>query len=792
MLTPKDFPSSEEILSREFVDSYRNKPVPWGFNGLGYVVYKRTYARTKPDGTTEEWYETIERCIRGLQKIGACYTKQEAKTLFDKVFNLKCCFSGRGLWQLGTPTVDLVGMDSLLNCWGTKISSIDDLIFVLTESFLGGGVGCNVSREYTQELPRVKRDVSVRVLNTKDADYIIPDSKEGWCEFFRRLLEAYLITGKSFTASTYCIRNAGEPIKTFGGIAPGPKPLIDATHEICAIFEKRSGKKLRTEDVCDIITICGQMIKSGGVRRTALILGGDPDDIGYLNLKRWDLDTIPNYRSNSNNSILCPYYSYISPRFWEGYRGNGEAYGLLNLRLSRKIGRLGETSFDGFNLTDESIIIFNPCISENTNVLTDNGYKLVKDLVNTNVNIVVDSDIIKTSGFFKTDYKELFKLKTKDGHCLDCTEDHKIAILLDNSIIWKEARYITENDKIVVYNHTNPKQFRYSYLDSIDSIGYQDVYDITVPDKHCFYANNILVHNCGEATLADKECCNLAELVINNISSLEEMIECALLIYKGQKAIAGGRYLHDATNKIVHKNMRLGMSITGICQRLDVFESWSDNTYRALRKFDKEWSNQRGWPQSIRLTTEQPSGTKGLMFGSTPGGHPGYSEFFIRRIRFSSNDPLIGSLKKLGYHTEYEIRFDGSYNHDIVVIDFPCKFDSNTQVADKNFSAIHQLELVKSIQKNWADQAVSVTVYYKPDELSDIQKWLSENYDNNIKSVSFLLHQDHNFKQAPYEAISESKYMELLSSLESLSTLSITTDGEMTNEECAGGVCPVR
>ncbi len=102
------------MFSDEFIDRYSKTQPNWGFNGLGYIVYKRTYARKKDDGTTEEWYETVKRCIEGAQKIGAEYTQDEAERLFDYVFNLKCNFSGRALWQLGTKTAQYG--DSLNNC----------------------------------------------------------------------------------------------------------------------------------------------------------------------------------------------------------------------------------------------------------------------------------------------------------------------------------------------------------------------------------------------------------------------------------------------------------------------------------------------------------------------------------------------------------------------------------------------------------------------------------------------------------------------------------------------------
>ena len=78
--------AQEEILTTDFLKKYKNKQPKWGYNGLGYIVYKRTYSRVKKNGLVEEWPETIARCINGAQKIGAGYTKKEAERLFDLVF----------------------------------------------------------------------------------------------------------------------------------------------------------------------------------------------------------------------------------------------------------------------------------------------------------------------------------------------------------------------------------------------------------------------------------------------------------------------------------------------------------------------------------------------------------------------------------------------------------------------------------------------------------------------------------------------------------------------------------
>jgi ribonucleoside-triphosphate reductase len=658
---------STEIISEKFANKYINKQPNWGFNGLGYIVYKRTYARLKEDGKTEEWHETVRRCINGAQKIGANYTQEEAEQLFDLIFNLKCNFAGRMLWQLGTPTVDRFGANSLLNCWNVSMNSVRSFLFLFENLMLGGGVGFSIRREDIHELPRIKKGVNITHKNTKDADFIVPDSREGWIRLLEKVLEAFFVNGKSFNYSTILIRGAGERIGGFGGIASGPQILLDGIEKINKIFQNREGKKLRSIDVLDICNIIGGIVVSGNVRRSAQIAIGDPDDYLFLRAKNWSLGNIPNWRAMSNNTIYADDFSHISNEIWNnGYMldpetgfAKGEPYGFFNLPLSQKFGRL------------------------------------------------------------------------KDGPMKD------------------SSLYPTDEDNVV---GTNP---------------------------------------CGEISLASYECCNLSELYLNNISSKEELVLCAKLLYKTQKAIAALPFIHEETNKIVHKNMRLGLGVTGICQSLDKIE-WLDTCYKELRKFDKEWSKERGWNRSIKLTTIKPSGTLSLLGGSTPGVHPAYSKYYIRRVRMASNDQLVTYCRDLGYNVEYVLNFDGSENHDTVVVEFPCETPDGALFAD-DMGVIKQLEMVKKLQEVWSDNAVSVTAYYSEEELSALKQWLSENYENGIKSVSFLLRQKHGFKQAPYEEISKEQYEIKKSKVKPVINVNHNIGSEaLEGIECEGGACPIK
>jgi ribonucleoside-diphosphate reductase alpha chain len=639
------------LLTPEFIDTYKSKTSPWGFGGLGEVVYLRTYSRPIEElGRNETWTETITRAINGAVEIGTPLTQDEAEKLFDHMFNLRCSLSGRALWQLGTPLVKKFNATSLNNCYFTNIESIEDFELLFEYLMLGGGVGFSVERSKIHELPKVKTGVSITHERSNDADIIVPDSRQGWKRLLHAVLKSYFDTGKSFSYSTILIREFGAPLKTFGGTASGPGALIDGIADICKVMQNREGKKLRSVDVLDICNIIGRIVVSGSSRRSAQIAIGDPDDVLFIRAKNWSTGTIPAWRANSNNSIYADAYEEIMPELWKGYDGSGEPYGLVNRKLARSYGRLGERA------VDNSIEGFNPC---------------------------------------------------------------------------------------------------------------------------------------AEIGLADGESCNLSTIFLPNVESLAQLKEISTLLYKVQKQITRLEYPYAKTTEIVRKNARLGQSITGVLQVSEEKVAWLDEAYKHLKAYDEAYSQERGWPASVRLTTVQPSGTLSLLPGVTPGIHPGYARFYIRRVRFGASDPLVEACRKRGYKVQWDIGIDGREDHTRYVVDFPCTSPDGAVLA-ANMTAVEQLEWVKKMQTVWADNAVSVTVYYRKEELPAIQEWLSKNYDKGVKSVSFLLHSDHNFPLPPYEEITEDQYEKLLSKVDFTVPLQTFTGEMLDLDNCATGACPVR
>jgi len=333
---------------------------PWG--EIGYPVYKRTYARRLKEednnSDTEEFVDTVNRVVKACKtqlKVG--FTEEEEKQLTRDLLELKGSVAGRFWWQLGTKTVNKLGLPSLQNCAFTTVNEpIRPFTWAMDLLMLGCGVGFNIQKENVFQLPPVtKKRVKIVRQDDASADYIVPDTREGWVKLLGKVLKAYFYDGDGFTYSTHCVRGYGAVIKGFGGTASGAEILVEGMMDICGVLDKKRGKRLQPVDCLDIMCIIGKIVVAGNVRRSALIAIGDATDLDYLKAKRWDLGNIPNWRANANLSVVCNEISELPELFWDGYNGNGECYGLINLNLSRECGRLGETQYP-----DHRIAGYNP------------------------------------------------------------------------------------------------------------------------------------------------------------------------------------------------------------------------------------------------------------------------------------------------------------------------------------------------------------------------------------------------------------------------------------------------
>jgi ribonucleoside-triphosphate reductase len=294
---------------------------------------------------------------------------------------------------------------------------------------------------------------------------------------------------------------------------------------------------------------------------------------------------------------------------------------------------------------------------------------------------------------------------------------------------------------------------------------------------------------CAEQTLEKYETCCLAEVFLPNIASAAELRDVVTLLYRINKHSLRLPCHNKETEEVVHRNMRMGVGVTGYLQATEEQKGWLSNAYVELRKYDKEYSKAHGWPVSIKLTTCKPSGTLSLLPGVTPGVHPGYARYMIRRIRIAAEHPLVQVCRDHGYPVEFQRNFDKTPDYSTQVVEFPFSYPEGTVMAS-SLTALDQLEFVRRLQTEWSDNSVSCTVYYKLEELPTIQAFLKKNYNKGFKTLSFLLHSGHGFDQAPYEEITKEDFENRL--LSSQLITSISSAEFESADECASGVCPIK
>ena len=370
-------------LSEDFVNKYNNIPAPFGFsdagsNSLGEITFIRTYSRMKEDGTKERWHEVCRRVIEGMYSVQKNHAKdnrlpwndnkaqKSAQEAFQRMFELKWTPPGRGLWAFGTPmTMEKRNSASLQNCAMVSTRDIDRndpgalFAWVMDALMLGIGVGFDT----------IGQDKNMPIYGPTEPENIwdIPDTREGWVDSVRMLLNSYLRPNQSIQKFNYdLIRPLGAPIKGFGGIASGPAPLIALHDKINNVVGARTGETLDSRAIVDIVNLIGTCVVSGNVRRSATLALGSPGDDTFINLKNpevfpernsYDQDK-PGWAWMSNNSIAAEvgtkYEDYV-----DLIADNGEP-GFIWLDVARNFGRLADPA-DG---KDSRVMGFNPCAEQ--------------------------------------------------------------------------------------------------------------------------------------------------------------------------------------------------------------------------------------------------------------------------------------------------------------------------------------------------------------------------------------------------------------------------------------------
>ena len=264
-------------------------------------IHLSRYARWDYDkGRRETWYETIERYFDFFtehleETCGYVLTNGERVDLENSVKELNVMPSMRCLMTAG-PALKKENVSGY-NCSYVKVDnqrSFDEILYVLMN---GTGVGFSVEEAYTNQLPIVPDQ-----LYETDTTIVVADSKLGWARAFKELI-SLLYGGHIPKWDISKVRPAGAPLKTFGGRASGPDPLVDLFNFTVGTFKTAVNRKLKPIECHDIVCKTAEIVVVGGVRRSALISLSDLNDREMRFAKSgqwWEKDK---QRSLANNSV---------------------------------------------------------------------------------------------------------------------------------------------------------------------------------------------------------------------------------------------------------------------------------------------------------------------------------------------------------------------------------------------------------------------------------------------------------------------------------------------------------
>ena len=737
-------------LDQGYIDQVKQNVTPhWG--ELGWVTYKRTYARWLPEkNRSENWDETVKRVIEGNINLDPRLKDSpstevvneltnEAKDLFKLVYGLGATPSGRNLWVSGTDYQKRNG-DSLNNCWFIAIRPqkygdshiVPDYLnqdqeavsmpfsFLFDESMKGGGVGFSVVQDNIKKIPAVDNKIDLTIVidkksasyadsvklgatdkaewakqNEDKSDYIyynLPDTREGWVLANARLIDMHFNQTNSENKTKLVldisrIRPYGAKIHGFGGTASGPMPLVEMLFDINNIINNRVNSNLTSVDCTDICNLIGKTVVAGNVRRSAELALGTSTDQDFITMKQ-DKDKLYHHRWASNNSVAIDSKFNEYEPIANGIRENGEP-GIVNLDLSRNYGRI----IDGYQKDiDGDVEGTNPC----GEISLGNGEPC---------NLFEVFPYIAEQENW--DLKDVFRLATRF------------------------AKRVTFSD-----------------------------YDWEISRNIIYKNRRIGVSMSG-----------IQDWLLNDL---------------GHRVVTG---FEDGTDEETGEKIKKPIYDP---QGIKMVTA----AYQAVIAADKEYSKTLNCNESIKHTTVKPSGTVAKLAGASEGMHFHYAGYLIQRIRFQASDPLLKALDACGYYSEPDI-----YSPNTTCVEFPLRAahaDSKNFASAGTVSIEEQFATQAFLQTYWSDNAVSCTVTFQSDEGDKITS-LFKQYRHVIKSTSLLPYYGGSLKQAPKEPIDKEKYEERKAQItgDVAQVFAEQNDDQKDLElvdqtDCESGACPVK
>jgi ribonucleoside-triphosphate reductase (thioredoxin) len=318
-----------------------------------------------------------------------------------------------------------------------------------------------------------------------------------------------------------------------------------------------------------------------------------------------------------------------------------------------------------------------------------------------------------------------------------------------------------------------------------------------------------LMNPCGEIPLESKELCNLSEVFPARCESDEDLFRAMRLATLYSSTVALLPTHRPETNRVIARNRRIGVSVSGIAEWLDEIgmarmTRLLRDGYKVVRTENTRLAVEAGVPPSIRVTTIKPSGTISQLVGVPSGMHFPTFKYALRRMRVGRQLPIVECLKNAGYHFQP----DPDEPERTLVFDFPIDQGKARKATD--VSVWEQALLLTALQREWSDNSVSCTLYFNPKTEGDDLEHVLASIAPMVKSVSALPHyrkiEEENGLSAdespregatkpymlmPYEESSREEYGARLAAIKPIDWSKFRGDGE-DEKYCGSDSCVVR
>lgn len=458
---------------------------------LQYFQFMDKFSRWLPaEKRRETWEEAVfQRVLPFLfnrPKVKDKLTTEEREFLGKYMYELKAGPAMRVV-QMAGPALERCNF-GVFNCSYlpiTDVQSFGELLYILMQ---GTGAGFSVEYDYIGDLPRVKKQTG-----EEKVVIVVEDTTESWCDALVRVIEL-LLSGRDFTVDTSRVRKKGARLKTKGGRASGPEPLIELLDFVRRTILHRQGRRLSDLDVHDICCMIGNIVQVGGVRRAALISLSDLNSREMRDAKSgtwWDKSS---HRSMANNSAV--YYERPTPEvFLEEWRAlvgskSGER-GICNrAALERSVPERRQKRSD---------FGFNPCFAADTLITTrEYGAVPIVDLVGKTATVFDGLSWREIDNFRVTGHNQpMLKITLQDGSTLRVTDYHTMVLAGGNRI---EAHELVVGDWLSVAEvgtYDGPNRLTGAYLKGF-LLGDGTLIDANRPRLHLYQPK----YGCKDRLLA--------------------------------------------------------------------------------------------------------------------------------------------------------------------------------------------------------------------------------------------------------------------------------------------------